>query len=353
MEWNRDAIGKTLTAKIASDFDRRAGSVEISRNATGAIVFSGAALPGRHVDIEKTIDLTIAALDADVSTIVLPVIIEEPSVKVMDDELISMGIRDVVTVGESDFSGSTPNRRHNIRTGLAKFSGHLIPKGSIFSFDETLGPVTAATGYVRELVIQGDRTIPDYGGGLCQVGTTAYRGVWEYGFPIKQRKNHSYTVHYYSPQGTDATVYPPSVDMKFLNDSPGALLIQTIMNEEEHRAYFIYYGTKDARKSEVFGPYTWSHTPAPTDERIEYTTDIPPETKRKVGERVPGMTTSWFRAVTMPSATGATVTETYSSYEARPLFYQIGVTADEFARLTGSGASPLAPDMNATIDPNS
>jgi vancomycin resistance protein YoaR len=191
MEWNRDAIGKTLTAKIASDFDRRAGSVEISRNATGAIVFSGAALPGRHVDIEKTIDLTIAALDADVSTIVLPVIIEEPSVKVMDDELISMGIRDVVTVGESDFSGSTPNRRHNIRTGLAKFSGHLIPKGSIFSFDETLGPVTAATGYVRELVIQGDRTIPDYGGGLCQVGTTAYRGVWEYGFPIKQRKNRS------------------------------------------------------------------------------------------------------------------------------------------------------------------
>ena len=118
----------------------------------------------------------------------------------------------------------------------------------------------------------GEHTLPEYGGGLCQVSTTAYRGVWEYGFPITGRRNHSFAVSYYAPHGTDATIYPPHTDMKFLNDSPGALLLQTY--HENDRAYFIYYGTKDDRTAEVIGPYTWDFRPPPPD-RTDYTTEDP------------------------------------------------------------------------------
>jgi len=139
--------------------------------------------------------------------------------------------------------------------------------------------VDGSTGYLKELVIKGDRTVPDYGGGLCQVGTTAYRGVWEYGFPILERRNHSYTVSHYAPVGTDATIYPGAVDMRFKNDSPGALLIQTY--QKDNQAYFIYYGTQDSRTVELAGPYTWDHV-APPPDRFEFTTDIPPGTKKKL-----------------------------------------------------------------------
>jgi vancomycin resistance protein YoaR len=180
--------------------------------------------------------------------------------------------------------------------------------------------VNAKAGYLKELVIQGDKTLPDYGGGLCQLGTTFYRGIWEYGFPILARRNHSFAVRYYSPQGTDATIYPPHTDIKFLNDSPGVLLIQTAT--EGNRAYFILYGTRDARRSEVVGPLTWGFTEPPPD-KVEYTTEIPAGTTRKVGERVPGMKAMWWR---LTERDGQEREESvYSVYEARPHFEQVGV----------------------------
>lgn len=342
IDWNRDAIRATLKSKIAATFDRDAGSVTI-RGGTGSVTFEGVGMLGRRVDLERAITLTVAALNDGVTDITLPVIETQPSITVDDLALRSLGIREVVSVGESDFSGSPSARRHNIGVGLSRFDGTLIPAGATFSFDETLGPVNATTGYRKELVIMGDKTLPDYGGGLCQVGTTFYRGVWEYGFPILARRNHSYAVHYYSPQGTDATIYPPYTDIKFVNDSPGALLIQTFIDAQDH-AYFIYYGTRDDRVTEVIGPYTWGSTPPPPD-KIEYTTEIPAGTTRKVGERVPGIKAMWWRLV---SFGGKETEEAVTSlYEARPRFDQIGVEATSPLLFSSSSSSSISSTSSA------
>ncbi len=324
--WNHDAIKETLSGAVVSRLARDAGSVTITRNGSGEILFTGRGITGRNIDADLLTRMTIKALENDVSFVRIPVEETQPALSV-DEGLSALGIREVLAVGESDFTGSPVNRKHNIEVGLGKFNGTLIPQGAVFSFNETLGPVDASTGYRKELVILGTHTLPDYGGGLCQVSSTAYRGIWEYGFPIEQRRNHSYIVQYYSPQGTDATIYPPHTDMKFKNDSPGAILMQTFVDEQD-RAYFVYYGTHDDRRGEIFGPYTWSTTPAPAETVVEYTTDIPPGTQRKVGSKVPGMRTSWFRLVRNGDGTEE-VTETYSTYEARPLFYQIGIAAGE------------------------
>ncbi len=334
--WNRTAIEETLRRRIADHFDQEPGSVSIDRTASGAIVFEGVGFPGRAVDLAAASLLTVAALESGATDIILPVIETQPAVIVRDPALRAQGIRALVTVGESNFAGSTLNRVHNISVGLRRFNGHLIAPGETFSFVETLGRVDASTGYRKELTIIGERTVPDYGGGLCQVSSTAYRGVWEYGFPIIRRKNHSYAVSYYAPQGTDATVYPPYVDMQFSNDSPGALLIQTHMDPETHRAYFLYYGTRDNRTAHVAGPYTWNHK-SPPPPRTEQTTQIAPGTQRKVGEAVPGMDVAWFRILRKDGKEN--IEGTYSVYQARPLFWQIGV-----ASLTsGTGSLTDAP----------
>lgn len=338
-EWDAEAIAATLQSRVASVLDHLPGAVSIGRAGDGTVTFTGVGLPGRHVDVPAAAALIMAALDKGVSDITLPVIEEQPSIIVLDPELEKQGITEVVTVGESDYSGSPIARRHNIAVGLAKFNGHIIPQGTLFSFNEVLGPVNGATGYKKELVILGERTLPDFGGGLCQVSTTAYRGAWEYGLPIEDRRNHSFAVRYYGPQGTDATVYPPNTDMQFTNDTSGALLLQT--HAEHDKAYFIYYGTKDGRRSDVYGPYTWGRVDPPGD-RSEYTAEIPAGTTRKVGDRVPGVRAAWFRVVAFPNSAdaGTSIEPVYSIYEARPLFTQIGVEAG--SPLLSSAASSEA-----------
>ncbi|MBI5156365.1 VanW family protein, partial [Candidatus Peregrinibacteria bacterium] len=321
---NTTAITETLRKKVASELDRPAGSVTIGRSASGGIVFTGLGLPGRKTDLALAAHLVREALERNISHITLPVEETNPAVTVTDPDLQNQGIKEFVTVGESDYTGSPVNRRHNIAVGIARFNGTLIPKDSDFSFVKVLGPVDAKAGYRKELVIKGDRTEPDYGGGLCQISTTAYRGVWEYGFPILKRRNHSYSVHYYSPSGTDATVYPGSADMVFKNDSPAALLMQTYA--EDGNAYFVYYGTRDDRQTELVGPFVTAGKPAPPP-RTELTIEIPPGTKQKVGSPVSGLYAEWFRVITKNGK--ETTDRTSSIYEARPLYTLVGVTPEE------------------------
>lgn len=335
-------IAASLEKDIAPQLQRDAGKVTISKTSTGAVVFDGVGMPGRTLESDASADVIAKALSLGISDIVLVVDEPPPQITVADDDLKKQGITGFVSIGESDFTGSTSNRKHNVATGLAKFNGHIIPQGSVFSFDQTLGRVDGTTGYVKELTILGDKTLPDYGGGLCQVSTTAYRGVWEAGFPITQRRNHSYAVHYYSPQGTDATIYPPNTDMKFRNDSPGALLMQTYM--EGTHAYFLYYGTPFVRQTALVGPFTWNHSPPPPP-KTEYTNEdnLKPGEKKKVGEAVPGMNAAWYRFI--DTATGTVMEPVLSVYEARPLFYEIGGTDPNAA----SGAT-LVPE--GAIDPS-
>lgn len=316
---SRERIAEYLQKTAAASLARQPGSVIIQKSTTGGITFEGVGLPGRSVDVEESAAVIAEALKQGVHDIVLVVHEEQPSITV-DPELEKLGVTSLIAIGESDFSGSTQNRIHNVKTGLRRFNGHLVAKGETFSFVKVLGPVDARAGYRKELTILGDKTLPDYGGGLCQVSTTAYRGVWEYGFPIVQRRNHSYTVGYYSPQGTDATIYPPHTDIKFKNDSPGALVIQT--HTEGTKAYFLYYGTKDVRSTTIVGPFTWGRS-SPPPPKTEYTDEIPEGTRRKVGDAVPGMQAAWYRFV--QTEQGEPQMETVlSTYQARPLFYQIG-----------------------------
>jgi vancomycin resistance protein YoaR len=324
--WDPHAIAETIEEEIGHHLEREAGHVRIDRTPDGSLTFEGAGFPARRLDAALAAKLTVTALEEGITRIELPVTIEPPVVSIEDLELQALGIQELVAVGSSDFSGSPPNRRHNIHRGLSKFHGQLIPAGADFSFNAILGPVSETTGYRKELTILGERTLPDFGGGLCQVSTTLYRGIWKAGFPILERRNHSFAVRYYAPPGTDATIYPGSVDLRFQNDSGGALLLQTVIEGE--RAHVLFYGTKPlGRTMELIGPFTWDLRPPPED-RTEWTVEIPPGERRVVGTAVPGLKALWYRLLT--SRDGTTHWEsTFSQYEPRPHYEEIGVTEEE------------------------
>jgi vancomycin resistance protein YoaR len=189
-------------------------------------------------------------LTSDTERIQLSVMISEPHALL--SETNTLGINELVAEGKSDFSGSPANRIHNIKVGAGKFNGLIVARGEEFSFNKYLGEVDDVHGFLPELVIKPEGVTPEFGGGLCQVSTTTFRAAMNAGLPITARRNHSFAVQYYAPQGSDATIYPGSSDLKFVNNLRSALLIQTRI--EGRKLYFDFYGTKDDRIVSFEGP---------------------------------------------------------------------------------------------------
>lgn len=183
------------------------------------------------------------------------------------EEVDSLKIEDILGVGHSNFAGSPANRRHNIEIGFAALHGLIIKPDEEFSLVKALGDIDAASGYLPELVIKGNKTIPEYGGGLCQVATTLFRSALAAGLPITARQNHSYRVSFYEPAGTDAAVYDPAPDVKFINDTGNDILIQAKL--EKNDVFLDFWGVKDGRLVEITEPVIYNIVAPPPRRTIE------------------------------------------------------------------------------------
>ncbi len=200
---------------------------------------------GRIVDAYRTFQNAMRALDAGAAQAGVAVSTSTPQTSLASTN--SLGIRELVGRGTSSFKGSPNNRRHNIQVGIDQMKGVIIAPGEEFSFNKFLGPVDGEHGFLPELVIKANDTVPEFGGGLCQVSSTTFRAAMAAGLPITERRNHAYPVTYYSPQGTDATIYPGVVDLKFVNDTPGSVLVWPYLKDKD-TLVFDFYGTKDSRQ---------------------------------------------------------------------------------------------------------
>lgn len=190
----------------------------------------------------------------------VPVMMKQyrPSVFSAED-FAKLKFPDLLTIGESSFAGSPKNRVHNITVGTARFNGLVVMPGEEFSFNTYLGAVDEANGYLPELVIKENVTTPEFGGGICQVSTTAFRAAMQAGLDITVRRNHSYPVVYYGAPGYDATVYQPSPDFRFKNDMTSPILLKTFVVGSKVK--FEVWGTKDGRVVKINGPFTTAKKP--------------------------------------------------------------------------------------------
>ena len=225
-------------ASIGEKVNKKAANLVLG-NEGGKMVVITPSIIGQELDAQKaTNDIQEAAANGHV----VELEIEKVNPNIREDNLAELGIVELIAGGWSDFAGSPQNRIHNIKTGASKFDGVVIKPEEDFSFNTALGEVDASTGYLPELVILADKTVPEYGGGLCQVSSTAFRAALNAGLPILERHAHAYPVSYYKPYGVDATIYLPSPDMRFTNDTGKSILIQTKIIGT--KLYFDFFGTK-------------------------------------------------------------------------------------------------------------
>lgn len=195
----------------------------------------------------------------------IPIKILKP--KVSTDQVNNLGIKELIASGTSLFQHSVQNRIFNITLAATRLNGILIPPGEVFSFNKALGDISAFTGYKQGYIIQNGRTVLGDGGGVCQVSTTLFRAALNAGLPIIERHAHAYRPVYYeldSSPGLDATIYSPSVDFKFKNDTNSHMLVITEIDPEVERLTFLLYGTKDNRKVTLNKPIMASQTAPPS-----------------------------------------------------------------------------------------
>lgn len=230
-------------------------------------------------------------------TIPIPVRILKP--KVTTDQVNNLGIRELIGSGTSLFQGSIPNRIYNVTLAATRLNGVLVAPSEVFSFGKALGDISSFTGYKQAYVIQGGRTVLGDGGGVCQVSTTFFRALLNAGLPILERHPHSYRVGYYeqdSPPGLDATVFYPSVDLKFKNDTKHHILIQTSLDPDQQKLTFFLYGTRDGREISLSRPTITNQTSAPAPLYQDDPT-LPKGVVKQVDFSAPGARSSFRREV--------------------------------------------------------
>ena len=320
---------------IASDIevDPKNGSLQI---VDGKIASFTAGTEGTLIDTDATFADVAAHWPASTT---LPLIVTDVRGSLLGEDPDRLGIKELIGVGTSNFSGSPPERRKNIAHGIRMVNGSIIQDGETFSLVTVLGDVDGAHGWTPALVIKGNETTPGFGGGLCQIGTTTFRAAMASGLPIVERQNHSYRVRYYEPAGTDATIYGPHPDLRFLNDTGHAILINAYSVGDN--AYFEFWGTKDGRKAEQTYPHIYNVVAPPPMKLVE-TLDLPPGKKNCTETAHAGADADFTYTVTYPN--GDVKTKVFRShYRPWQAVCLVGVTALTKPADTATD-TPLSPD---------
>jgi len=127
---------------------------------------------------------------------------------------------------ETEFDAKDKNRSNNISRAAETINGTVIQPGETFSYNKTVGPTNEQRGYKKSTIfIEGEKT-EGVGGGVCQVSTTLFNAAENAGLTILERHDHSRPVTY-AESGEEAATSYGGIDMKFKNDKPYPIVINS------------------------------------------------------------------------------------------------------------------------------
>ncbi len=299
LDFNEDRIKKFLDV-VAKAVNVDAGNAKL-RMENGKVVVFNQSKVGKALKIDQTINEIKSALLARITGVYnqVTLVVESKSPQITETEVSSLGINELIGTASTSFKGSPPNRVHNITIGANGLNGVLLKPGEEFSTLSHLGVIDASGGYLEELVIKENRTIPEFGGGLCQVSSTIFRTAIYAGMKITERSAHKYRVGYFEPPiGMDATIYDPAPDFKFVNNYKSHVLIQSRI--EGTKLTFDIYGTKDGRKIDVSNPIAFDYV-NPGEPIITETDTLPAGERKKIESAHQGATARFDYKVTSAS----------------------------------------------------
>ncbi len=139
-------------------------------------------------------------------------------------EAKSLGIKEQV----SEFTTTYPDadyRNTNIGRAAELVDGTVLEPGETFSMNGIVGERTRANGFTEGFIISNGILKKDLGGGVSQLATTLFNGMFFAGLEDVEHKPHSFYISRY-PVGREATVVWGAVDLAFRNDTDHGVLVK-------------------------------------------------------------------------------------------------------------------------------
>ncbi|MFN8077966.1 MAG: VanW family protein [Kineosporiaceae bacterium] len=176
--------------------------------------------------------------------------------KLTTEQAQALGVKEKVSTFSTNLTSNVP-RTNNLRIAARTVNGTLVMPGQVFSLNEVLGKRTPEKGYSEAPTIMGGRLVPGYGGGVSQMATTIYNNVFFAGLEDVYHMPHSFYISRY-PEGREATVNFPTVDLKWRNDSPYGVLVEASVTTTVNVSFWStkQYDQVIASKSERSNPRT-------------------------------------------------------------------------------------------------
>ena len=115
-------------------------------------------------------------------------------------------------------------RNINLTRAAELINGTLLEPGETFSLNQTVGERTKENGFTEGYIIKDGLFRIELGGGVSQIATTTFNAMFFAGLEDVQHKPHSVYISRY-PEGREATVAWPSVDLQFRNTTPHGIFI--------------------------------------------------------------------------------------------------------------------------------
>lgn len=287
---------------------------------------------GRSIAIEETTRAITKSLEeieaTDTSSTSLDLAFKTVAPQKTLAETNKLGINELLGVGTSTFFGSIPNRVYNVNLTSERLHMTLVEPDAEFSFNQSVGEVSSRTGYKSAYIISNGRTQLGDGGGVCQVSTTTFRAALDAGFSITAWRPHSYRVGYYEQNekpGFDATVYAPTTDFRFKNDTGHHIVIASYAQPDDRFMRVEIWGTKDGRQSTISNYQMYNRRPAPAP-LYQPDPSLPQGVQKQIDWSSPGATTSFD--YTVQDKNGETIyNKTFKSvYQPWQAVYLVGTS---------------------------
>jgi vancomycin resistance protein YoaR len=220
---NADAYFRALSERVGNP------PVDAGFAVSGDTVGVIPARAGTELDIPATARALLRAATAPTNRVArLSVVRAAPERSTAEAQ--AMGIEHALGSYKS-YNAGTWDRITNLRLGVTLLDGTLVQPGGTFSLNGAIGERTLERGFRPAPVIIGTKYAEEVGGGTSQIATTVFNAAWEAGVRITERNPHSLYISRY-PLGRDATVYWPSLDLKFENDTKSWILVKGFVESD-------------------------------------------------------------------------------------------------------------------------
>ncbi len=132
----------------------------------------------------------------------------------------------------------------NIHLFADMVDGAVVPPGEKLSLNRHVGQRTVEKGFVTAGSLFNGNMAASVGGGVSQFATTFYNAVFWGGYRDEFHLPHSSYFHRY-PEGIEATINWPDLDLVFRNDTSADVLIRTEYTDTSITVKF--FGDNDGR----------------------------------------------------------------------------------------------------------